>query len=94
LSREIVELTEFSVQYPQGASAALSQVDLSIRAGESVLLTGPSGSGKSTLALCLAGVIPNAVYARLSGSIRVCGGEPAAQGVYDMASRVGLVQLT
>lgn len=92
MSREIVELTEFSVQYPQGASAALSQVDLSIRAGESVLLTGPSGSGKSTLALCLAGVIPNAVYARLSGSIRVCGGEPAAQGVYDMASRVGLVQ--
>lgn len=80
------------MQYPQGESAALAQVDSSIEVGESVLVTGPSGSGKSTLALCLTGVIPNAVYARLSGSIRVCGVEPAAQGVYDMASRVGLVQ--
>jgi len=92
LSREIVELSGFSAQYPQGASAALSQVDLSIEAGGSVLVTGPSGSGKSTLALCLTGVIPNAVYARLSGRIRVCGVEPASQGVYDMAGRVGLVQ--
>ena len=88
----MAELSGFSVQYSHGASVALSQVDLSIEAGESVLVTGPSGSGKSTLALCLTGVIPNAVYARLSGSIRVCGVEPAAQGVYDMASRIGLVQ--
>jgi len=92
LSRDIVEISGFSAQYPQSVSAALSQVDLSIGAGESVLVTGPSGSGKSTLALCLTGVIPSAVYARLSGSIRVCGVEPASQGVYDMAGRVGLVQ--
>ena len=88
----MVELSRFGVDYPQGTSPALAQVDLSIGPGESVLVTGPSGSGKSTLALCLTGVIPNAVYARLSGGIRVCGVEPAAQGVYDMASRVGLVQ--
>ena len=92
MSREIVELSGFSVRYPQGESAALSQVDLSIEAGESVLVTGSSGSGKSTLALCLTGVIPSAVYAHLSGGIRVCGVEPAARGVYDMARRVGLVQ--
>ena len=88
----MVELSGFGARYPQSASEALAQVDLSIGAGESVLVTGPSGSGKSTLALCLTGVIPNAVYARLSGGIRVCGVQPAVQGVYDMASRVGLVQ--
>ena len=88
----MVDLSRFSVEYPQGASAALEQVDLSIGVGEPVLITGPSGSGKSTLALCLTGVIPGAVYARLSGGIRVCGVEPAARGVYDMARRVGLVQ--
>ncbi|HAI86132.1 MAG TPA: heme ABC transporter ATP-binding protein, partial [Firmicutes bacterium] len=87
-----VDLSGFSAEYLGGASAALAQVELRIGAGESVLITGPSGSGKSTLALCLTGFIPNAVYARLSGGIRVCGVEPAAQGVYDMARRVGLVQ--
>ena len=87
-----VDLSGFSAEYLGGASAALAQVELRIGVGESVLITGPSGSGKSTLALCLTGFIPNAVYARLSGGIRVCGVEPAAQGVYDMARRVGLVQ--
>ncbi len=88
----VVVLSGFGAQYPASPAPALEQVDLLIGAGESVLVTGPSGSGKSTLALCLTGFIPGARRARLSGGIRVFGVEPAAQGVYEMASRVGLVQ--
>lgn len=39
-------------------SQALTGIDLTIQAGESVLLTGPSGSGKSTLLRLIAGLLP------------------------------------
>ncbi|MFT6915200.1 MAG: putative ABC transport system ATP-binding protein [Motiliproteus sp.] len=50
-SAAIIELRQLSKQYPIGNASfqALSAVDLSIRAGEYLAITGPSGSGKSTL---------------------------------------------
>ncbi len=40
-----------------GATEALGGIDVDVRSGESVAVTGPSGSGKSTLLLCLAGIL-------------------------------------
>lgn len=40
-----------------GDTPALIDVDISLRAGESVALMGPSGSGKSSLLHCIAGVL-------------------------------------
>jgi branched-chain amino acid transport system ATP-binding protein len=42
-----------------GGFAALSGVDLEVRAGERLGLIGPNGSGKSTFTNCLAGAFPN-----------------------------------
>jgi energy-coupling factor transport system ATP-binding protein len=44
-------------RYPGSALLALDGVDLDVRAGEAVALTGANGSGKSTLALLLAGLL-------------------------------------
>ena len=48
-SRPLIELRGAGVTYPGQQSPALSAVDLAVRHGELVTLTGPPGSGKSTL---------------------------------------------
>ncbi|MGH6727034.1 MAG: ABC transporter ATP-binding protein/permease, partial [Pseudolabrys sp.] len=52
-----VAFKDLAVQLPNGVPL-VNASDLSIRAGERVLVSGPSGSGKSTLFRALAGVWP------------------------------------
>lgn len=88
----MVDARDLRVTYPGRAQPALRGVDVGIERGERVLVTGASGSGKSTLAICLAGFVPNAVDARVEGSLAVSGMDPRVTSVFAMAQRVGLVQ--
>lgn len=53
----LVQATEVAFRYPATERSAVDGIDLEIRAGEAVALTGRNGSGKSTLALLLAGLL-------------------------------------
>jgi ABC-type Mn2+/Zn2+ transport system ATPase subunit len=64
------------VRFSYGASPVLDGADLSLSAGEFVVLAGHNGSGKSTvLKLCLGLLRPAA------GTVRVLGGEPTDAAV-------------
>ncbi|HEY8758149.1 MAG TPA: ABC transporter ATP-binding protein [Candidatus Limnocylindria bacterium] len=53
----LVTARDAAFGYPASDGLALDGVDLEVRAGEAVALTGRNGSGKSTLALLLAGLL-------------------------------------
>jgi ABC-type multidrug transport system fused ATPase/permease subunit len=44
-----IEFRKVTFTYPRGSEPAIRELDLSIRAGETVALVGPNGCGKSTL---------------------------------------------
>ncbi len=67
-----IRIEGLSKRYGKGASAveALREVNLEVRPGEVVGLTGPSGSGKSTLLKCLGAVIdPSGGRMELGGEL-------------------------
>ncbi len=83
---ELLRATGLAVR-PAGGEPIDLGLDLVVRAGEVVALTGANGAGKSTLLLTLAGLLPPA-----AGSIDALGaGEPAGWSSAELADRFGVV---
>jgi ABC-type sulfate/molybdate transport systems ATPase subunit len=56
-----------------------------------VLLAGASGSGKSTLLRAVAGVVPHAIAADMTGRVIVVGRDTTSVSIADLAQTVGLL---
>lgn len=69
----------------------LNGVNLTIRPGEYILLSGASGSGKSTLCRTFNGLIPHFYGGVLDGDIRVAGLSTIQHSVGTLFDRVGMV---
>ncbi|MFZ5760342.1 MAG: ABC transporter ATP-binding protein [Thermodesulfobacteriota bacterium] len=63
----LVELQHYSFSYPDG-TVGLHDVNLIVRAGETIALAGENGAGKSTLAACLLGLQQGTGYFLLDGT--------------------------
>ncbi|MBN1546558.1 MAG: ATP-binding cassette domain-containing protein [Syntrophaceae bacterium] len=62
----ILEMTGFGYTYPGSKTPVLTDVNLTIQAGECVCLSGPSGSGKTTLLLAVQGLLNGQREGRLN----------------------------
>ncbi len=87
----LIDISKLSYTYPGREEPSLCEVDLTVRAGEFVLISGPTGCGKSTLLRTMNGIIPHDSGGDLTGSVAVLGRETREAEFVWLSSRVGLV---
>jgi energy-coupling factor transport system ATP-binding protein len=85
-----VEVRNLTFSYP-GGEPVLQNINLTVNAGEVLVIAGLSGCGKTTLCNILSGVIPHAVKGNISGFISVMDIDPRLAGLPQTALRAGLV---
>lgn len=86
--QKIEEITfdHVTFAYPDGEEAVLSDINFTVRKGETIAFIGSTGSGKSTLV----SLVPR-FYDVSSGSIRINGEDIRSYAVQDLRSKIGYV---
>ena len=87
----MIRIQNVSFTYEQADAPSLKNINLSIKAGECVLLCGKSGCGKTTLVRLLCGMLPDFYNGVFSGSVSVKGIDPVSAPMYEIAKTVGTV---
>jgi len=84
--RETIEFRRVAFRYPGTASDTLTDINLTVRAGQSVAIVGPNGSGKTTLV----SLLPRLLEAT-GGQILIDGHDIATGSVRSLRRQIGLV---
>ena len=74
----MISLKNVYYTYAGGETETLKGVDLELKEGECLLLTGESGCGKSTITKMINGLIPHFYEGTLEGEIKI-DGHPSSQ---------------
>lgn len=85
-----VVMEDFSWKYEDTTRYAVKSVDLKIKKGEIVVITGPSGAGKTTLCRAINGLIPHFYRGELKGNVIVEGFNTREADLITLSSRVGM----
>ena len=87
----MIEIKNVTFHYAGLEQAGLSDINLTVPAGECVLLCGASGCGKTTITRLINGLIPHYYKGELTGEVKVNGKEIGQQEMYSLAGLVGSV---
>lgn len=88
----MITFEDYCWQYRGRVSPTLVDINLKIKAGECVLLSGASGSGKSTLGLALGCLLVGRMDGKSSGTLALAGEEITYASPEKASSIVALVQ--
>ena len=87
----MIKIKQASFAYPKETEGGLKDINLTVHAGECLLLCGRSGCGKTTLTRLINGLIPNFFTGELSGTVDVNGMPVFNTPMYQIAAHVGSV---
>jgi energy-coupling factor transporter ATP-binding protein EcfA2 len=88
---DIIKINNLSFKYPQQSLHALDNINLSVKKGQFIGITGPTGAGKSTLALCINGVIPHIQKGKLDGYVYINGDDILNLKFTHLSKKIGSV---
>ena len=88
---DVLRIEGLTCRPGRGEVRALGPLDLSVRAGEVVLVAGRSGAGKSLLARCLAGLVPRVFPGKVTGRVDLLAAPLASLAPWEVAQRLGTV---
>ena len=91
MSENIVKIENVSFKYKGSNEGLLDNVSLSIKRGETVLLTGELGSGKTTIIRLINGLIPHYYQGDISGKVNVDKFDIEKTELWELAGTVGTV---
>ncbi|HWR05581.1 energy-coupling factor transporter ATPase [Sporomusa sp.] len=91
MMRVLVEWQDVTFTYKHADSPSVDQFNLTIAAGDFVLITGSTGCGKSTLLKMLNGLIPEESGGALTGTVLVDGQDTRNLTVSQLSRTVGMV---
>lgn len=87
----MITFENFSFRYEERSEFTLKDINLTVRTGELILLTGRSGCGKTTLIRSLNGLIPHFYPGEIKGNISLDGQSLLELKPSELAGKVGTV---
>ncbi|MDP2766300.1 MAG: energy-coupling factor transporter ATPase, partial [Candidatus Methanoperedens sp.] len=87
----MIKIEDLWFSYFGSKEPVLKGIDLEIKKGEFILLTGPTGCGKSTLLKCLNGIIPHESSGEMRGRVHIHGIETKNSSMKELSQHVSLV---
>lgn len=87
----MITFNNFTYQYPKGTEPALKDVNIEIKKGEFVLITGSSGAGKTTLCRAMFGALHNDIGGEIKGTLNINGKDITKYTIGDIGSFMGVV---
>ena len=87
----VFQVENLTYYYPETKKPALQDINITIKEGEFLLVTGGSGCGKSSLARALAGLIPDFYGGAIGGTVIFRGRDIRAMNRRALSRQVGIV---
>ncbi len=87
----VIHLEHVYFTYEGSYKENLTDINLSVKQGEFIVITGESGCGKTTLTRCINGLIPSFYRGELEGKGLVCGQSIKTESIRDRSYKVGSV---
>ena len=87
----MISFQNFSFRYEESKDFTLRGIDMTVRTGEFILLTGRSGCGKTTLIRSINGLIPHFYPGEIKGDLLMDGHSLLEMKPSELAGQVGTV---